>query len=1317
MCETNESRKIDDKKADEKEIFNEVNMSNLSTGPKVFLQTLKCKLISDKKEAVVRIVLDTGSQNSYIVKNLAEDMGYAPVKKETLIHSLFGGVKTEEFKHTCYRIRLRSIKNDFACNFEALDQVTICNDVSPVNSGPWLKELKEMDITLSDVGEISQPVQVLIGADIFGKIVTGQRKDLSSGLVALETLLGWTLLGKVPDSEVASSNAMMVTSLLVKEMDISDMWRLDSIGIQDPSEQKTKEELHEATMDHFLKTVKINEDQRFHVCLPWIDTHLPLPSNYNLAVRGLEVTSRKLKNEKLYEAYGEVFEEWEREKIIEEVPKEDMLFPCHYLPHRHVVKENSTTRIRPVFNASSKQKGYPSLNDCVEKGLNLIELIPSMISRFRLFKFGVTADVRKAFLQISLNKQDRDFLRFLWYDKDGELKYYRHCRVVFGVSCSPFLLAATIRYHLEMKLGEATHGNKRYPEDIVRQLSNSFYVDNCLISVKTETELKQFIKVATEIMAERKFDIRGWEFTNPSESIESPTNILGMMWDRQNDTLSISIPDVKEAQNEVISKRNILAAAHRVYDPIGITSPVILRPKLWLQNLWKSKIGWDEEVDSKTRQDFLKWLNELEYLKNLKVPRWLHCEIGLENISLHFFCDASKLAYSTVAFLRVDNGTIVFVQLVQSKTRIAPCGKKETTIARLELLGATISARLYTEIIKEFKTVNVYFWTDSTTVLAWLKREDVWGAFVQNRVQEIRQLTPVDAWRHVPGSSNPADLPSRGCSSQQLCCSKWWEGPSWLYLSPHDWPATDPERDVNEDEVIKEKRKTVVSSMMNIDVEEICCDRYSSYSKNIRVVAWILRFIHNISHGNKLKGNLSSEEFQQAEALFFKSIQSKAFQDKKFLSKMQAFKDEKGLLRIRTKLIESDETDEFKLPILLPACSGIEKLIREEHEKAMHAGSSILLAKLRENFWILRAKKLVKQVLSKCATCQRYKSRPVEVPFAPLPRERITQTKVFEVSGVDYAGPLYLKSKGKAWIVLFTCAVYRAVHFELVESLTTDAYIQALRRFIARRGRVSVLYSDNGTNFMGTNNALKALNWEEIEVFSTARKITWKFIPPTAAWWGGFWERMVRMLKELLRRVLGKSTVNYEELNTILCDCEAVINSRPLTYLQDDPNDLVPLTPDMFIYSGGNSKAPDLDSVDRSSLIKRVKYLQKLRENLRQRFRNEYLALLVHKGIRRSDVLSVGDVVLIGQDNIRRIDWPLGVILEVFPGKDGVPRVAKLRTFKGERIRPFQRIYPLEISARTDVDVLQTAKDTIGEKRTTQSRAGRAVKIPRRLDL
>ncbi|GBO15849.1 hypothetical protein AVEN_248560-1 [Araneus ventricosus] len=298
------------------------------------------------------------------------------------------------------------------------------------------------------------------------------------------------------------------------------------------------------------------------------------------------------KTEKLYDAYGEVFNEWKREGIIEVVPKSEIDLPCHYLPHRHVVKENSTTRIRPFFDALAKQKGSPSLNDCLEKGLNL--------QRFRINRIGVSADIRKAFLQISLYPKDKDYLRFLWYGTDGKLKYYRHCRVVFGVTSSPFLLVSVIQYLLESTLKELNE-NPKYKVDIIEQLKKSFYVDNCLASVKNELDLQQFIQVASDTLATRKLELRGWEYSDLTDNSSSTTNVLGMVWERCSDYLCLSATNITYDLPGILSKRDILATTHKVFDPLGIACPVTLIPKLLLQRLWKLKLSWDQEVDSNSK--------------------------------------------------------------------------------------------------------------------------------------------------------------------------------------------------------------------------------------------------------------------------------------------------------------------------------------------------------------------------------------------------------------------------------------------------------------------------------------------------------------------------------------------------------------------------------------------------------------------------------------------------------------------------------------------------------------------------------------------
>ena len=348
---------------------------------------------------------------------------------------------------------------------------------------------------------------------------------------------------------------------------------------------------------------------------------------------------------------------------------------------------------------------------------------------------------------------------------------------------------------------------------------------------------------------------------------------------------------------------------------------------------------------------------------------------------------------------------------------------------------------------------------------------------------------------------------------------------------------------------------------------------------------------------------------------------------------------------------------------------------------------------------------------------------------------------VFEVVGIDLAGPLYIKHGDKVWIVLFTCAVYRAIHLELVSSLSTDAFLLSLRRFIARRGRPRTIYSDNGTNFRGASNALKDINWSRVISEAQIQRINWKFNPPTAAWWGGWWERLVRVVKELLKRTLGRAVLTHEELQTVLCDCESVINSRPLTYLSEDSDDLIPLTPAMLMKESSTSKVSDIDTVDSNHYRKRIRYRTKIMENLRSRFRKEYLSQLVQKRIQgpQSSGLKLGEIVLVGDDAKKRLNWPLAKVLNLIPGKDGKVRTVQLKTQSGVLTRPIQRVYPLEMSSKeiqdpivqheTSGDASTTAEQSVGIADADQapdasssgeprfSRTGRAIKTPNRLDL
>lgn len=215
------------------------------------------------------------------------------------------------------------------------------------------------------------------------------------------------------------------------------------------------------------------------------------------------------------------------------------------------------------------------------------------------------------------------------------------------------------------------------------------------------------------------------------------------------------------------------------------------------------------------------------------------------------------------------------------------------------------------------------------------------------------------------------------------------------------------------------------------------------------------------------------------------------------------------------------------------------------------------------------------------------------------------------------------------------------------------------------------MHSDNGTNFKGTANALRELNWEKIANHSSTLKIEWVFNPPSAPWWGGWWERLIGILKSILRKVLGRASLTYESMMTTLCDAEAIVNSRPLTYVSEDPDDLKPLTPSMFIQEIHEIGVPDLDMLSNAKLNKKLKYRQKIFNDLRARFRSEYLGQLMLKNSKKETrEIKVGDVVLIGDDNTKRIDWPLARVMDAITGCDGKNRVFVLKSRKGILKRP-----------------------------------------------
>ncbi|XP_044757073.1 uncharacterized protein LOC123315444 [Coccinella septempunctata] len=987
------------KKDTEKNEIENILTSNLSNT--VLLQTVLVRIHFEGSEKIVRALLDSGSQRSYILSRSAEELKLRKIDNETIIQGVFGGKQSQPETHKLFEVTIKSIDNTHEFKINMLNQDKICNYIPRINDSSCINYLKQSNIVIHDSNLSNAPkeIELLLGADIFGHLLTGRKHHLDGGLVAFETYLGWTLIGQY---DTKQRNETIFSGF--SELSIPDSWELELLGIKDSVQVKSNEILEEQALIHFYDTITINDEKRYEIKLPWSQDHLNILDNKEMALSRLESNTKRLLSLKKYDDYSRVFDEWEELGIIEEVTDEKEMRQensIHYLSHHAVIKESSaTTKIRPVFDASARDKDGNSLND--------------------------------------RDREDRDYLRFFWWRNysEKEIKIYKHCRVVFGVKCSSFILSATISYHLDNVAVQL--------KKTAEKLKNSFYVDNSVTSVTNESECAKFIEEATFIMSSAKFNLRGWIYNSQkSKEISDQVNVVGvlrLLWNIQEDTLFCDIHSMSDSQI-VLTKRSLLSVAQKIFDSIDFLCPVLLIPKLLLQETWQVKIGWDQELPSEISKKFQCWAKQVDLFVHCKIPRTLCGNSNLENSSnstIHVFCDASKSAYASCIFLRTIINGVISVNIILAKSRLAP---KNITLPRLELLAALLGVRLYITVtkIKEFCDMKTYFWSDSMVTLTWIRTKGQWKTFVENRVKDIRLHTNTDDWYHVPGKINPADLASRGCNARTLLETKWWFGPTWLKNNSEEWPNNEifcPE------EVNSEKRNTtqVLISKVNKTTEEF--QYFSKYSKVLRMIAWMLRFGFNSKRRNlKKSGEITCDEVSEAEKRLLRMVQEEVFGKDLSSLNLETFQDENKLWRIRSRLILGDFEENFKYPILLPSKHVlVNRLIEEYHILNRHTGVQTLLSILREKFWILKGRKTVRQVISKCCLCKRYTSKPIETPFAPLPRNRITCGKAFNVVGIDLAGPLYLKDKTKTWIVLFTCAVYRAIHLELAHPRPRTGY-------------------------------------------------------------------------------------------------------------------------------------------------------------------------------------------------------------------------------------------------------------------------------------
>ena len=1302
-------------------------------------------------------LLDDCSDVSLCTSNLAATLGV--VGKE--VNFTLNTVNKSESQQRGMEVSLsvHSLDNKGSVDLErvwTVDEIPVSEDVIPTqkNMKSW-PHLEDVEIPALE----SSKVSLLIGSDVPEVFwALEERRGKKKEPYAVRSILGWTLIGPTGPAVGATGNVNFTHSNMLQEQ-VERMWKTDFNDI-DCNEQEEMSLEDKRALSKMEESLTVTEDGHYQLSLPWRHQPPILKNNHRVAEsRMLSVKARLRRDHELHQMYSKSMQDYLDKGHASEVPDEFLQNDTEawYLPHHPVFHPRKPNKVRVVFDCAAQYQGT-SLNDQLLKGPDQTNNLLGVLMRFRKHPIAMMADIESMFNQVRVTPADRKYLRFLWWPEGNfneTAKEYCMNVHLFGAtsspSCASFCLRRTARDHHQEVSAEA-----------VETVNRNFYVDDCLKSVASVEEGVNIAHELSDLLQKKGFKLTKWISSNKDvlKSIPSgerasavidldleklPTEkSLGVTWEVEADQLQFAMSKVERPS----TSRGILSVVSALYDPLGFVAPVVLPAKRILQNLCKRQLDWDEVIPEEEILSWLNWVDSVDDLKEIKVPR---CMVpagfgDISRIEAHNFSDASEVGYGAVSYLRfksVDGR--IHCAFIIGKSRVSPL--KTVSIPRLELTAATVAVRLDSILKRELdmKIDATYFWTDSTSVLAYIRNENRrFKTFVANRLAQIHNSTDVKQWRYVDTRLNPADHASRGLRAQQKQdLSEWLQGPNFLWQEESLWPTGNGQtvQVVSDDPELK---RTVSA---NVNITQQCNDkfgdllrRYSDWTKLKKSVAWLkrykqylLRHVERFADRTVATGYITVQELRDAEMDLVKYVQKMAFPDevikcaqgsKESVSSSSALRKlspwmEEGVLRVGGRLNNAPIPYSRKHPIILPSKHVITDLvIREIHVLEGHCGQDHVLATVRNKFWVVHGRVAVRRVLGGCFSCRK-RTAPVGEQFmAPLPEDRLKpDSPPFTHVGVDYFGPMQVK-QGRSVVprygCLFTCLVSRAIHVEIAHSLDTDSFLNALTRFISRRGKPNIIRSDNGTNLKSgereLREALQAWNQEKIHNVLLQKEIKWIFNPPSASHMGGVWERLVRSIKTILKMLVKEQLLSDESLLTLMAEVERVLNNRPLTPVSDDPNDLEPLTPNHLLLQKSNESLP-LGTFNEKDCYSRRRWrqIQYLANIFWTRWLKEYLPLLQvrQKWLKTQRNLKVGDIVMMSDPNSPRGKWPLARVTKVYPGADGLVRSVQVRTANSYLDRPVSKLCFLEET----VDDCPVAEST--DELGRGSSVGGAVDTPR----
>ena len=1079
---------------------------------------------------------------------------------------------------------------------------------------------------------------------------------------------------------------------------LQDMANIESIGVFEKEAKFSPRQ--EETLRKMKASLKINENQLVEIEIPLNDKVSELVNNFEKVLVRQKLLEKKLIRLQIYELYWSLLVEAMRKGYIKQI---DDPFPAKgfkfYVPNFYVLKpESLTTPVRLVFDAKAHCGSHLSFNDTVEEAPDLQNLLSDILLDFRKESIGWTCDVRQMFSQVAIPEHQHDLQRFVFRPPGSdEFKVFAHKRWWMGNKAAPAaaqlaLIETAESMKEEVPLGAKIVKKGRYMDDTCVSSKN---LEEAVRGVKQSIKIYDVCRMDTQKFISNSKDLMG--FVAPEQRLKDyvsgdlpKTKVLGYPWDPNSDTLSIQPVDHSKVPT---TKRGLLHELASVYDPLGFVAPFTVSSRMLLQRCWNiMNLEWDSLLPPDIQGDTTKWHNQLDDLPNVKIPRQA---ISEPVQAIHIFCDSSEYAYGVAAYGvgSTQSG------LLMSKGRVHP--KRPNSIPRKELQACVLGAKVANTLAKAYPGVPIRLWTDSYNCVCWIRNDSRrYKQYVGNRVALIQELTDPLCWNWVSTDSNPADLVSRGANLPDLIGNDFWlSGPKFL-CDETLWPEAKSYGTPTE-ETKKEGYKEIFSLLVGVGN----CLNFKDYDSLSELVKAQVQKNRN-SAGLDLNSPIMVDEQNDALADLIKLAQAEGFPDEleslradeRIKRSSSVFKlcpllDEKGVLRLKTRLEKATNLPyDLRFPILLPRDHQLTKLIiLDIHDSVHHAyGSNYMLSVLREKYWVPKGLSVVKKVRAGCKECQKVHGKPQIPQMAPLPPYRVDEPLcAFDEVGFDFTGHfLTMQGRGqkrvKRYAMIFTCMHTRAIHVEMAASLDTSDCLQCIVRFISRRGKPKNFYSDRGTNFIGASREMRQLVSEidDAALQEEARRRGFNIIfnPPHSPHMGGVWESMVKSFKRAVYAIVPSRDLTDLELETVFIQAEDIVNSRPLAFLNSDPNDFNVLTPNCFLTSRlHNQVFPDNIDTQPFDVRCRWKYVQRAARDIWKRWIREILPTIGKRGkwINDGREYQVGDSVLIMDPDLPRYKWQPGRITEVSHGRDNRVRVVKIRTEDGERESNVHRLIPL----------------------------------------